>query len=940
MPRNGLFQAKTLAIAALLLSAPVFAAKPGTFDYQSITLDNGLQVITLEDFSCPIVVVQLWYHVGSKNEDPNRQGFAHMFEHMMFRGTDRLGPTDHFDYVRRTGGSCNAYTTFDQTVYHEELPANQLELALWLEAERMAFLKIDQESFDTERKVVEEERRLGANRPYGTMMEKMLAALYKVHPYRWSTIGNIPHLRASEVRELRDFWTRNYVPNNATLVIVGAVKHEKAQELAKQAFGWIPRYPDPARVTIREPIPDKKQSVVIKEDNAPAPLVGILYHTVPIADDDAPALDLLATIVGGGESSRIYRELVAEKELAPFAGAFAFSLEQDGLFAVAAALPPFGGDADKVLAALAAHVDRLRNEPVSEHELTKARNQILRGMVTENLTISSKASTLGSAAVLEGDVAAVNKRYDQIAALTADDLQRVAQKYLVPEHAIEGRVERNLLGSIGSLFWKSKGEDEAPITAKPETDPPAPGRPGLKRPDTFAATPPSADRLEYDPTPKYETVTLDNGLKVMVVENHEVPYVTVRLGLLAGAWTEEKPGTSASALGMLTKGTELHDEGALADELETYAVSLSGNAGMDNSSVSASCLTQETDRAVRLLAEVVRTPTFPADEFKKLCKQAITGLTIQTNDPGYQADRQMRERLYGTHPYARSVTGEMEDVQALKVEDAKAWWSRFARPDMSTLIFAGDVNLDQAKKLAQQYFGDWKAEGEKPDLKVPEIPERSDTHIYLVDYPGMQSQIRVAQRGITRDDPNYFTSRVVSGYFGGAFSSRLNETIRVKKGLTYGARGGFGAQRMAGDFSISTFSKTASTVEAVKAILDEIERLKNEPPTADELDKTISYTLGSFPGDRETPQSVAGDLWFIESQNLPADYFEQMLKAVAGTSAEDCTKLVAKVVDAAKMVIVVAGPAAELEKDLSEIAPVTVVHPGETPVEKPAAPDA
>ncbi len=225
----------------------------GHFDYERIELANGLEVITLEDFSCPIVAVQVWYHVGSKDEQPDRQGFAHMFEHMMFRGTDKLGPTDHFGFIRRVGGTTNGYTSFDRTVYLETLPADQLELALWLEAERMAFLKIDQEAFDTERRVVEEERRMGLSEPYGTVFERLLEQIYQVHPYRWPPIGKISHLRAASVQELRDFWTKNYVPSNATLIIVGAVEHEDAQDMARKYFGWIPRYARPPQVDIAEP---------------------------------------------------------------------------------------------------------------------------------------------------------------------------------------------------------------------------------------------------------------------------------------------------------------------------------------------------------------------------------------------------------------------------------------------------------------------------------------------------------------------------------------------------------------------------------------------------------------------------------------------------------------------------------------------------------------
>src|SRR3954468_20134737 len=243
----------SLFILAPLLAPSAARADSAKFDYVEKTLSNGLRVVTLEDPSTPIVAVQVWYHVGSKNEDPKRQGFAHMFEHMMFRGTDKLGPKEHFSLIKQVGGDCNAYTAFDQTVYINKLPSNQLELALWLESERMAFLKIDTTSFDTERAVVEEERRLGLNAPYGTVAEKILPHIFTKHPYRWLPIGQIPHLRSANIDELNQFWQTYYVPNNATLVIVGAIKNDDAQKLAEKYFTWIPAGDKPPRVEEFEP---------------------------------------------------------------------------------------------------------------------------------------------------------------------------------------------------------------------------------------------------------------------------------------------------------------------------------------------------------------------------------------------------------------------------------------------------------------------------------------------------------------------------------------------------------------------------------------------------------------------------------------------------------------------------------------------------------------
>ena len=917
--------AKTAILWALLPIAALGSEEAGNFDFQEIVLQNGLRVISVEDFSCPIVAVHLWYHVGSKDEDPQRQGFAHMFEHMMFRGTDRLGSTDHFDFIRKTGGTCNAYTTFDQTVYTQSLPANQLNLALWLEAERMSMLKIDQTAFDTERKVVEEERRMGVNRPYGKLMEKALPHLFADHPYRWSTIGSIPHLRSASVPELREFWTQYYVPNNATLIVVGAVKHAEVQQLAKRNFGWIPRCDDPPRIPQPTWQPFEAGEVTIKEKNAPAPLIGLIFRGVPLNHPDSTAIDLFTMILGGGESSRIYRRMVAEEESAVMAMSASMSLEQNGIVAAGAVLPPFGGEMNKAIDSLKDEIRTIQNELVSDEELLKARNQMLRDLVTESLTVESKAAALGSAAVLEGDVARINSRLDRIRDVTAEDIQRVANQYMDLDHCIVGRIHRNLLGALGNLLGMRDDVERAPITGATESDPPAPGRPGVARPATRLAASPIAGPLTYDANPAYSELTLDNGLRLVVVENHEVPYISVRLGLEAGAWTETKPGAASLALGMLTKGTAEHSEKELSEELESYAINLSGSATLDTATVSMGCLPEQIERGLRLMSEVVLHPTMPEDEFKRLKKQTRTGLVISAKSPAYIADREMRRRLFGDHPYARSAEGEVADLNRLELADVQQWWQSFARPDMATLIFAGDIDLAEAGTLAKKHFVGWQKTGTRPAIESPPLPTPGDLHIYLVDNAGVQSQIRVGHLAFNRLDPAYFTSRVLSGYFGGAFNSRLNETIRVEKGLTYGARGGFSAQRQTGRFVVSTFSKNATTVEAVQSILDEIERLRQDAPTEKELNNTISFILGSYPSDRETPQQVAQDVWFVQSMGLPADYYKQMLDHVADTTAESCLALAQQHVHPQQLTIVVVGPARKLQAKLEEIAPVTVV---------------
>ncbi|MCE5187025.1 MAG: insulinase family protein [Planctomycetaceae bacterium] len=918
-----------LLLSAVWLSAVTFGqankvkAQLGSgeklFDYQSITLDNGLNVITLEDFSTPIVAVQVWYAVGSKNERPDRQGYAHMFEHMMFKGTDHVSESDFFNLLRKVGGTNNAYTSFDQTVYYETLPSDQLGLALWLEAERMGFLKIDQPAFDTERQVVEEELRMRENQPYGNAFKKMAAVIFKDQPYQWTPIGNLATLRATSVPDLRQFWISYYVPNNATLIIVGAVEHAKAQALARQYFGWIPTGPQPPKVSVNEaPLTDLK-TIVIDDENAPAGQVTLAWRTVPTGTRQETALDLLSQILGTGYSSRVYRELVAKTQIAVEAGTDTYNLQQDGLFLAQATLPPESNDYDALIAALKAQVEKVQKEGVSEAELEKARNQLLKQVVTTNLEIESKASLLGTAAVTMGDVRKVNTLIDRIRSISSQEVQQAAMRYLDT-----GRTYQFIIKRSQGMAQASKDNEAAPITAKPELQAPPPGRPGLKRPDWWPSKPPIAQTGTKGFELKYKEEQLPNGLKIKVVSNHEVPFVSVTLGLTNGAWTETKPATAFLTLQMLTKGTAKHTEAQLADALEQYAISLSAMADMDTSSVGMNCLTEQADRGMALLSEVVQTPTFDSGEFAKLVNQQVTELQIQRQDPEYLAETAFNRIVFDGHPYGRPVKGTPQEMRQLSAEDLSRWWSVYARPEQATLIFAGDITRDKALEMARQYFGDWKSQTAPAEIRLADIPQQSPTKIYLVNRPGSaQAQIQAGELGITRhSQPDYFYSLIAGNYFGGSFHSRLNDTIRVKKGLSYGAFGGFQPMAMAGTFVISTFTKNSTTAETVGVIIDQVREFETVMPSDEEFSDARSYFLGSFARNRETPQDVARDLWMIESQRLGKDYFKKLFKTMNRMDKEDCLDLAKRTVNPQRLAIVVVGDAKQLEEDLAEVAPV------------------
>ncbi|MFH1707885.1 MAG: pitrilysin family protein [Planctomycetota bacterium] len=933
--KKTILAALMFVVAGLPLWAQAPAAAPAAaplFDYRETVLDNGLRVITLEDHSAPIVAVQVWYHVGSKNDAPERTGFAHLFEHMMFRGTDTLGPTDHFNLIHNCGGYNNAGTSFDFTDYIQVLPVTQLEMVLWLEAERMAFLKIDQAGFDTERKVVEEERRMGLNRPYGDLYEKGLAALYKVLPYRWPPIGTIAHLRAATAAEIRAFWTTWYVPNNAVLVIVGDVTHAGALTAARRYFGWIPARELPPRPAGREAVPEAVQAVTITCANAPTSMAGLIWRTVPDGHKDTNALDFLAEILGGGADSVIYRDLVIERRLAVEAGTSSRNMEMDGIFLAGAVLSPASGDTAGILTEMLKHVEAARTAPPAADKIEGVRNRQLKGVVQQGLTVGSKAKVLGYCAAVLGDASFVNRQISDIMAVTADDVMRVAATYLVPGRRIEATVPRNLLGA---LTGGGKATDENTAVAAAETEAPAPGRPGVTRPEGYPRTAPLAPIAPEIPVPAYATRTLPNGLQVIVVPNREVPFVSISLGLRGGLWSEPSPGTAGMAMDLAVKATAKRTEKELAEYTALYAIGLGSNTGNDGSRISLNCVTAQLSRTLDLAWEVVASPAFPVDQFNLLVSQLRTSLAIEETKASFKADLEFDRCIYGDHPYARPAGGTLKDLDKLTLDAVKGWWTAWARPETAVLLVCGDTDLDAILKLVEPTFGAWKVEAPAPAVKNPPFPGRSATHIWLIDQPGAaQSEIRVGQAAITRDDPAWVATRIINEYFGGGFKSRLNERIRVEKGLTYAVGGGFAAKRDAGHFFVDTFSKTEATAEAVRAIIAEIKALRETPPAAAEMQTAVNYLIGSFVLRYETPQQIGGELMASLENGRPLDYVPKLMAQVRITGADAVVAAVKEIIDPGQLVIVVAGNAAALREPLAAIAPVTLV--GGTAV--PAAP--
>ncbi len=402
---------------------------PPALEVTQHQLANGLKVLLHEDHSVPVATIQMWYHVGSKDEKPGRSGFAHMFEHLMFKGSDNVAPEEHKAYVQNIGGRYNATTDEDRTLYFETVPSNYLERLLWMEADRLRSLHVSEANFQSERDVVKEERRVRVdNPPYGRMFEVILDSAYTRHPYRISAIGTMADLNAATIEDVREFHEVYYVPNNATLVVAGDFDSEQVMQWVQEFFGSIPRGEEVPRVTLEEPPQEELRRVTHYDVNAPLPAVILAYHIPEAGHPDLYPLEVASNILSEGQSSRIFRRLVYEEQLVRFAGGQALISEHPGLFGFFAMLNP-GHAAEEVEAALSSEVERLKTEPVAEGELTKAKNQFISQLVFGRQTVMSKANAIGFAAVILGDVEMVNRELAQFQAVTAADIQRVARKY-------------------------------------------------------------------------------------------------------------------------------------------------------------------------------------------------------------------------------------------------------------------------------------------------------------------------------------------------------------------------------------------------------------------------------------------------------------------------------------------------------------------------------
>ena len=920
--------------AAFLTAAAVQAADPKAgqppmiqLDYEKYTLPNGLDVILRRDTSVPMVAVNLWYHVGPANETKGLTGFAHLFEHMMFQGSGHVGDDEHFKRLEAAGASLvNGTTDFDRTNYMEDLPSNQLELALWLESDRMGYLleTLDQAKLSNQQDVVRNERRQSVeNAPYGLVEEELYHQLFPAgHPYYASVIGSHDDIQNAKLADVRAFFAQYYTPNNASIAIVGDIDIAKTKALVEKYFGPIPRGKDVPKISaVTPPITTERRAVVT--DQVELPRVSMAWITSPIYQPGDADLDVTARILGGGKASRLYKSLVYDKKIAQSVTAAQQSLLLGSVFQINGTAKP-GHTADEVEAAIWAEIERMAQTGPTAAELEAAKTGIYSDIVTSLEEIggfSGIADRMNKYNQFHGDPGWLNKDLARYADVSADDVKKAAATQLarnkrVVVHAIPGEKKIPPAPPTPPAVEKT-------AQAKSERDP-------------WRNTPPQPASMSTAALPKAQTMKLGNGLTVYLVESHELPVVAGPLVLRSGSAADPagKHGLAAYTAAMIDEGTSKRDALQIAADLEALGATLTTGSNTDGSFVNWRSLKSNAAAATAIAAEVVLEPSFPATDVERVRNDRRTMLLQQKDSPFQTAFRVLFPSMYGKdHPYGHVPLGDDESLQAITRDDLVSFWRSTYAPQNAALILAGDLSLDEAKKLAEASFGGWRgtgAEMPRPVVGTP-IPER----VVIVDKSGApQTAVGVAQFGVPRNDPDYERINVMNQVLGGLFASRVNMNLREKHGYTYGAFSFQQDNRGPGPFLIGAAVRSDVTGPAIEEMFKEVKAMQTTPVTADELNLAKESVSRSLPALFETTNSTVGTIGQLYLFELPADYYSGLPGRIANMTAADVQSVAQKFLKPETMKVIAVGDRAQIEPQIRklELGEITYRGPDAKPI--------
>ena len=917
--RRGLLFALALVAAAVV--APVAQERAGSADvprlaFEKYTLPNGLDVILSEDKRLPRVAVNLWYHVGPANEEPGRTGFAHLFEHMMFQSSKHVPSDGHIRLLEAAGATgLNGTTDFDRTNYFETVPADQIELALWLESDRMGYLldKVDVAALANQQDVVRNERRQSfENRPYGISEEVVTQTLYpKGHPYYGSVIGSHEDIQAARLDDVKRFFKQYYAPNNASVAIVGDFDRAAVKKLVEKYFGPLKRGPSVPPIKAETPKITAERRKVVKE-RVELPRVYIGWLTSPIFKPGDAEADIAATILGGGRSSRLYKKLVYEKQIAQTVAANQQSLILGSNFQIEATARP-GHTAEELEKAIDEELAAFHTQAPDAREVERARNTIETNLIggLERLggfggvadRLNSYNHYLGTPDYLQKDI----QRYRSV---TAQSVLAFAREQLQPNaravvHTVPGQPEPTPQVPTPPAPKAATGEGAESINADEPWRNQVP-KAGSARPLTL-------------PTP--QQVQLSNGLTVMLSERKGMPMVSANLVVRTGSDANplERPGLANLTAAMLREGTATRNALQIADEMAQLGATLGTNSSMDSSTVTGRSLKKNFAGMLELLADVAQHPSFPAEEIARQRASRLAQLVQQRDSSGALAGRIMARVLYGSqHPYGYSDLGTEASVKAITREDMVAFWKQNFVPNNAALVVAGDISLAELRAMAEKHFGSWQRG--TPASPALGSPSTAPVRVVIVDKPGApQTSLRVVSVGVPRSSPDVPALDVMNHTLGGLFSSRINMNLREEHGYTYGASSQFVYRKGPGPFVIGSDVRTDVTAPAVSEIFKEVRAMLEKPLTAEELTISKDSLTRSLPGRFETSGQAAGSLSEIFIYNLGLDYFTKNPSRINAVTADQALAAAKNHVIPARLIVIAVGDRAKIEPELKKL---------------------
>ena len=872
-----------------------------TISFEKHTLSNGLDVILHEDHNIPVVAVNVWYHVGSKDEEIGRTGFAHLFEHVMFEGSKHHN-SSHFDPLQKAGANLNGSTTPDRTNYWEDVPTNYLDLALWLESDRMGFLldALDQQRLDIQRDVVKNERRQSyENRPYGMAHWHLQEALYPMpHPYHWMTIGSQEDLDAADLDDIKNFFKRFYTPSNASLAIAGDIDMGQALEMVNHYFGDLPP---------GEPVPRKGRHdsslrgriELEMRDSVTLPRTYIAWPTPPEGDiDDAP-LEIYQAIMSDGLTSRLHKSLVYEKQIAQSANMRYHSSEIAGqcILSVTAAE---GHELDEVEAAADAEMEMLLREPPTDEEITRVKNRIEASHFRQLARIGGfggRADQLNHYSVFSADPDLINTSLDKYMSVTREDVMRVAESIL--------------------------GENQVRLRVLPE--------PTLSSAtvtiDRTVMPPPKSEPVFNPPTPT--RTKLSNGMGISVIEQRGMPIVAFGVLMDAGASRdpENLPGLAGFTAQMLPEGTTTKTSQEIAQAFEFIGSRISADGRREYTLLSAETLTKHWPTGLELTADLVLNPNFPDHEIERVRREHLTELRRGKDEPNAVAEQLMAGLVFqSSSGYGHPLSGTEKSIAALTRDDIVSQFSRDYTPANANLIVVGDVSIDEVAKRAEAVFGRWKGGPSANGRSVVE-PSNGTATIYLVDRPGApQSVIRALNTTIPRLHPDYLGLTLMNYAFGGQFSARLNQNLRQEKGYSYGYQSHVQWFRSSSLMLAGGSVQTEVTKESVFETLKEYNEVRGSRPISEEeLENAKASVLRSFPANFERPGAIMGQVLQMVQFGLPDDYLQTVRANVEAVTLDDVHRITQELVRPDQLKILVVGDRQLIETGLRQLDLPTVV---------------